>query len=457
MNKKVYISVFSTLVFVLLVSLLVTGVILPSNRTYSNSYCINDRITDDMSIWDISQLYRDNVAVAVRVNGVNSEEMVSYSSLGSGVVVASNGYTYVAGGEEGQVNGGCYIATNYHVIDFIYDESYSNVSVNVITEDERQFSCEVLWASQDFDVALLYCEGLSMNYVRMSDRSIEGEDKLDIEEIFTIGTPLSLQYLNRVTFGNVASDNDLTIATTNSYYYYFDSEDGGELKYLTDANLLEEGVEYYPVATLNNVYEDVIDVSLGISPGNSGGGVFDKEGNLIGLATASTSYTSTNGNQMNGVVPIYPIMQVLDRVISNNENSTNFAIYTLDELSIKAIDSNEIAYASYLREEFEEALNAIGQYQYYTFDGENYNATSYSRAFSYKGSGLYVLDNENLYSDLSLLVKDTVINSVSLNGQLSIIENRNDLAYILLKVQEGDSLEINFLSGYVNSSVTIEF
>ena len=68
-----------------------------------------------------------------------------------------------------------------------------------------------------------------------------------------------------------------------------------------------------------------------------------------------------------------------------------------------------------------------------------------------------MLDNENLYSDLSLLVKDTVINSVSLNGQLSIIENRNDLAYVLLKVQEGDSLEINFLSGYVNSSVTIEF
>ena len=444
MKKSSYFAVLSTLIVILLLSFIVTTFVIKDKNATSETFCINDRVSEDMDIVDIASLYRDNVAVAVRTSGFNSRLDEAVTSLGSGVVIASVGYeSYYDKNVEARVFNGSYIATNYHCIDSIFDDDYLSVSVSIITDDEREYSCEVIWTNKDFDVAILYCEAVELNYVHMIDKSIEGN--FDIERVFTIGTPLSLQYLNRVTFGNIASDNDITMATTNSYYYYFD---GGRLDYTTSSEGLEEGITYYQIATLNNVYEYMIDISLGISPGNSGGGIFDGDGNLIGLATASTSFLSTNGNQMNGAAPIYPIIEVIDRVIANNENGASYQIYSLDSLGIVGIDSNEATYSSYLREEYKDELTAIGLYQYYIFDDERYIASTYQQAFSFAGNGVYVLGNNGSLSELSEITKDCIIREITLNEQNFTIKNRNDLGYLLIKLHEGDILKISYQNTY---------
>ncbi len=466
MKKNSFYMILISLILVLLLSYFATTFLVPliEEKTNSQSYCLNDRITEDMTIEDIAKMYRDEACVAVKVNAYSKELSANYTSQGSGVCVASKGYNSTSYSysslEEISVQKGSYIATNYHVINWLYDENYSNIEISIINETGDEYEANVIWSNKDFDIALLYCQDIELGFVEMKDRSIyceEGE-KLDIEKIFAIGTPLSLQYLNRVTFGNVASNNSLTQATANTLYYYYNKDTGYRLEYVTNKKSIPENTIYYEISYLNNLYEDVIDLSLGISSGNSGGGVFDSKGNLIGLTTLSSNYTNTNGNQMNGAVPIYPLIKVLDRIISNNEYKTEYRIYLLEDLGLTGIDSNEASYVTLLREENLDNLISIGLSGYYTYEGKTYSIEQYQKAFSFLEDGIYILSNENSLEVIESITKDCIIKEISINGEKHIISNRNDILYNLITIMSGDNVLITFQSidGQLNS-VNIKF
>lgn len=446
MKKNNFFAILSSLVLVVIFSFLITNYLLPimqkamNHVTYSETYCVSDKITEGMRPREIAQLYRDSNAT-VEVIGSYSTSTSSYNSLGSGVVVASTGYTTTTLEENFQTNQGSYIATNYHVIEFYYDSANSNKEIKVRAEDEILYSCDILWSDKNLDLAILYAE-VSYNYVKMADRWIacEKKDRLDIvDELFTIGTPLEQQYLNSYSEGGMKNNNNITMFTIKDAYVY--NEDGKP----------KESSIYKTSSTertlLDNVYEQIINIDVGISGGNSGGGCFDRNGNLIGLVTLGTSYDQTDGNQINGAVPIYPIIQVLDRVIANNEASQDYKIYKITDLGFYGTDAKEAAKVKYMKKQ-------EGSFEYYYLNGVFYES-SYSSLFNFSDNGYCLLKNTN--STLSNIRSGYVIESikVGLTGQTQTINSRNDLIYLLLSVNKGDVITINYkTTGLIESHLS---
>ncbi len=428
---KTWKTVVITLVIVLAMSFLLSGSVIPlfikffNKKSYSTTNCLTERISTEMDIYDIAKLYRDGGStVAVCVSGENTALDKEVIGHGSGVCVASKGYTTQL--ENGYIaKRGSYIVTNYHVIDIYDSNDYINRQINILTEDEIYYPAELLWFNQDLDVAIVYTDDVNLNYVSMKDRIVdcEAEDRVDYEQVFTIGTPLELDYVNRLTIGNIASNNPMRFYTTKKIYPYNDSKGNPAFTDFPSSHN-----SYSPHSVLSNLYEDVVDISLGISPGNSGGGCFDKNGFLIGLTTLGGNVEATNGNQMNGMVSIYPVIKVLDKLIDNYENKGSNKIYTFESLGIKGLDAIEAAYASYLREETKSP--------YYYLDNVIYSANkSYIFGFDYEG--YYIISNNGN----TALTNDYFIISCKLNGGQNIqIVDRNDLLYLLLKLDKGDNV-----------------
>ena len=403
-------------------------------HAYSDTNCLTENLTDDMSIYDIAKYYRDSNGT-VMIIGSFTEDGDKYKTCGSGVVVASTGYKTSTLSGQITASMGSYIATNYHVIDFLYNTVYSGKTLEVMAENEVKYPCSVLWADKNLDVAVLYAD-VSYNYIKMVDRWVDcaGKDKLDLEEVFTIGTPVTTsvnieQYLNRFTRGDVASDNSITMATGQTVYAYSNGNDM-EYSYQDDTGRTETVV-------LDNVYEGIIDIAVGISGGNSGGGCFDKKGNLIGLATLGTSVSVTDGNQMNGAVPIYPIMKVLDKLIANKETAANYKIYSIESLGLIGIDSTEAKYARLVKSET--------KFSHYFVNGKFYNGT-YSGLFEFSDEGYCVLTNRSENATIANNIRSgEIIKSCQVNGGAARkITDRNDLLYLLLDLDQGDTLTINY-------------
>lgn len=474
MNKKSVINVIVTLAVILLISFMVYYFVIPlienDKKSYSQSNCLNDQITQEMDIYDIAKLYRDNACVAVTVTGQSG--LYNYTSLGSGVCIAGHDYETDLGYTS---TGGYYIATNYHVVDMALSGDYSNIEIEIITEDELSYGgCKILWYSKDFDLAIIYCgnDQLQLDYIKMKDRVVncDESDKIDIEQIFTIGSPLDLQNLNDFTTGYVRNNSLKTEYTGFYKYYYQQSIFGGfgnqsSWQSTEDEDEVPDGATYYPLAYIDNVYEDVVSMSVEISPGNSGGGVFDAKGNLIGLATLSTSVSSSNGNQINGFVSIYPLIQVLDRVIYNNENSGNdYSIYDLENLDLVGIDSQEagIIYSIKFQQEndvdYGSVIRTISEFaDYYYLDGVYYSESEYQSAFTFEDDGYYIITNDSTISNMQYLSAGVVITQGKIGSETYTIENRNDFLYMLLDIDDGESVTFTYLKDGISSSVTVQF
>ncbi len=448
MKKNSWLMVLGSLIMVLVLSFFCTQFLFPlfKTRTYSETNCLTDSITEDMDVYDIAKLYRDsNATVAVIVKGQSSESGNYVTSLGSGVSVASKGYETTSLSEKCVANKGSYYVTNYHVIEMYDNSRYKSVSVSIMVEDENTYSCEVLWFNKELDLALIYCDTLNSDYVKMEDRWIACDEnkKLDYETIFTIGSPLDTMYINRLTVGNIASNNELTMVTVKSIYPYSSNGRISYYEYMS-SNFA------FSTTVLDNVYEDVIDVSLGITSGNSGGGCFTEDGVLIGLTTLGSDADETGGNQMNGVVSIYPVIEVLDKMILKNEMQENEVIIDIKSLGLVGMDAYEAVYSSYIKSQT--------SYSYY-FLNEAFYDSSYSSDFNFSDDGYYILSNNNSYSALSSVSRGCIITSCQINNEnLQTIADRNDLLYILLQVDSGDNLKINFKDEIGNvSSASLQF
>ena len=427
--KKNWLMLTFSMVFVLALSIVGTKFLLPliNLHTYSQTTCLTDQITDSMDVYDIAKLYRDNHAtVAVTVQGYKAFD--KYTSLGSGVCVASNGYETSSLENNLTASMGSYVVTNYHVIEMVYLNEFTSTTIKLITEEELEYPCELLWSNRNLDVAILYCEE-NLDYVEMRDRIVAPaeNEKLDYEPIFTIGTPLDLSYLNRLTRGEIASNNLMVMPNA---------------EYIKPANSTTS------ILALYNTYEDIVDITAGITNGNSGGGCFDEKGRLIGLTTLGLNIEDTGGNQMNAIVPIYPVIEVLDKLISNKEKSTAFKIYTLENVGILGLDSYE---AYYVR-----AFQNQSTYPYYYYEGNYYSVSTYEDVFNFNQEGYYILSN-TATSNLGKIPNGSVITSCQINSQNKIeIVDRNDLIYALLQIDEGDSVVFTYTGAFglpVNQTV----
>ena len=147
---------------------------------------------------------------------------------GSGVVVTSYGH----------------ILTNYHVI-----EDASRITVT-IADDDKEYDATLVSYSEDQDVAVLLVKDLPVQPVEMGD-----SDQLQVGEwAIVIGNPLSDIFARTVTVG-VVSALDRAITDT-SYDRY---------------------------GRRTNITNSMIQVDAAINSGNSGGGMFNTLGQLMGI------------------------------------------------------------------------------------------------------------------------------------------------------------------------------
>lgn len=216
------------------------------------------------------------------------------TSFGSGVAIADEGY----------------LVTNYHVISSLalnqaaYSITLDMTINNTFTED---VPAKLLWYNAGLDVAILKSQQTFDVYANMTNRWIDSVNPLKVaEEIWTLGTPYETELFGTFSKGTISSSSPRVGLTQveNSYY----------------------------------VHNYLIHHDAPISNGSSGGGLFDMNGNLVGLNTCGkVSSSNKDANGLYFAVPIYPVMLAVNNVISGDKNNSP---YTTPLLGVQGYDKD---------------------------------------------------------------------------------------------------------------------
>ncbi len=158
-----------------------------------------------------------------------------------------------------------YILTNEHVID--------NSTVEVTNSKGKKTTGIVLGKDKKLDIAVIEID----NDYAPKAAKLGNSNKVEIgEEIFVIGTPLSLEYAETVTKGIISGKNR-TVLTSLSY----------------DDEPLYGGIQF----------------DAAVNPGSSGGPLFNKKGEVIGICVMKFIKEEIEG--MGFAIPIEQAKNIL--------------------------------------------------------------------------------------------------------------------------------------------------
>ncbi len=172
----------------------------------------------------------------------------------------------------GVVVGDGYVLTNYHVIE---DANSLKVTVSKNGSDEPdRYDAAVVTYDENLDVAILYAPDLKLPAVKLGD-----SDTLMVGDwAICIGNPLGQQFAGTVTTGIVSALN--RAVSSSSYDKYGRKE------------------------TITNT---MVQVDAAINSGNSGGGMFNVSGELMGIPTLKYSGSAFSGSTVEGIGMCIPI------------------------------------------------------------------------------------------------------------------------------------------------------
>lgn len=218
------------------------------------------------------------------VVGVSNYQMVRYSTGGSW----NWGFGYDRGESttqevEAATGSGVVIAedtvlTNFHVVE---DAS----SLKVTTGDD-EFDATLLAYDENLDVAILKADGLNLPAVTLGD-----SDSLQVGDwAICIGNPLGEQLAGTTTVGIVSALNREVSSTTTDKY-----------------------------GLRGTVTNTMIQVDAAINSGNSGGGMFSVNGELMGIPTQKYIGSAFSGNTVEGIgmcIPINAAKPLIEDVLS---------------------------------------------------------------------------------------------------------------------------------------------
>lgn len=170
--------------------------------------------------------------------------------VGSGVVVSQDGY----------------ILTNAHVV-----QDGKAEKIEVLLTNGKKSSAKLLWYDTTLDLAVIKTDMTGLKPVEMGD-----SDKVQIgDKAIAIGNPLGLDLQSTLTSGYI-SGKDRTIT-------------------------LQNGLQM----------DGLMQTDAAINSGNSGGGLFDQEGKLIGINTAKAS-----AEGIGFTIPINVAKTIVDNIVS---------------------------------------------------------------------------------------------------------------------------------------------
>ena len=203
-------------------------------------------------------------------------EKISYGSIFGNYVTSGAGSGVIIS-EDG------YIITNQHVID-------GATRITVATKDGNTYDATLVGANEAADIAVvkINATGLTPAVIGDSDQLAAGDTAI------VIGNPLGTLG-GTVTYGIIsATDRELVV---------------------------------------NGSSKDLIQTDASISPGNSGGGLFNGNGELVGIVEAKSSYEEAEG--LGFAIPINHAMTMAQNLIENEGSSVEQAKLGITALTVE--------------------------------------------------------------------------------------------------------------------------
>ena len=228
-----------------------------------------------------AEIYEKNVSAVVSISN-----QATTNVFGQITSTASSGTGFIisADGE---------ILTNYHVV-----KGASKLTVTLNSGDT--YEAKVIGYEEDSDVALIKIEAENLSTVQLGDSS-----SLRVgDEVAAVGNPLG-ELTNTMTVGYVSA-LDRYINT-----------DGSPL--------------------------NMMQIDAAINSGNSGGPLFDMNGNVVGITTAKYSGTTNSGTTIEGIgfaIPIDDVKSILDDLRTNGR-VTNRAYIGIVARSVSSDESEK--------------------------------------------------------------------------------------------------------------------
>ncbi len=200
-------------------------------------------------------------------NGNRQQDEIKYAS-GSGVVIEKE-----------------YVLTNYHVI-----EDASSLKISVGGDDSNLYEATVAAQDPDLDVAVLYVPGLPLEPVELGD-----SDSLVVGD-WAINIGNAIGFTGTVTAGIISA---------------------------LDREIEGDGTTTDRYGRKTNVVNTMIQTDAAINSGNSGGGMFNTAGQLVGIPTLKYSgsrYSSGASVESIGMcIPINEAKPVIEEALKNGK------------------------------------------------------------------------------------------------------------------------------------------
>ena len=217
---------------------------------------------DGKTVLSAEEVYASNLESVVGVNGNVTTNVwgqtVKNAVSGSGFVISSNATE-------------SYILTNYHVIDGVSD-------ITVFFADGKSYDATLVGGEEENDIAVLQIDRGNLRPVVLGD-----SDAISVgENVYAIGNPLG----------------ELTFTFTGGYVSAKDRS----------------------VTMSDGTVMNMIQTDTAINSGNSGGPLFDKYGQVVGIVSAKLSSSSNSKASVEGLGFAIPINDVKDMVTSIMEH-----------------------------------------------------------------------------------------------------------------------------------------
>lgn len=201
----------------------------------------------------------------------NGETREVKAGTGSGTVISDQGH----------------VLTNYHVVD--------GASTLKVTVEQKEYDAQLIAYDVDLDIAILQAKEINLPAVSLGD-----SESLRVGDwAICIGNPLDETFVGTTTAGIVSGLNREIATGTSTDKYGRKTE------------------------TVNTM----IQVDASINSGNSGGGMFNVLGELVGIPTIKYSssgfFSSASIEGIGMCIPINAAKPLIDKVLSGEITSAN--------------------------------------------------------------------------------------------------------------------------------------
>ncbi len=294
--------------------------------------------------------------------------------------------------------GDAYIITNYHVVYNIYSVESDKISNEIkvylygMEYEDYAIPATYVGGSMKYDIAVLKVEGSNI----LKTSSARAANFADSNDVSVLQTAIAI--------GNPEGEGiSATVGAIN-----VDSE-----------NITMTGVDGATEVTMR-----VMRIDAAVNGGNSGGGLFDDEGNVIGIVNAKI--TSSTIDNIGYAIPSNVAKAVAENIIYyDNMNEANDGVYrVMLGISVSISESKSV---------YDETTGKVHKVETVIVSG---------------------VDDDSIVKNI--LSQNDVINSITVDGKTYSITRSFTVVDAMLNARQGSAVKINVTSGGIRKDVSLD-